>query len=78
MDHNIYEEMYERLLSEGLDEDIATAVVNKMMIVKNFTMPNILMKVSSLEHTTIGRVAAKMMGFGKVSSGQQEVLQTKH
>ena len=30
MDHNIYEEMYERLLSEGLDEDIATAVVNKM------------------------------------------------
>ena len=30
MDHNIYEEMYERLLSEGLEEDIATAVVNKM------------------------------------------------
>ena len=30
MDHNIYEEMYERLLSEGLGEDIATAVVNKM------------------------------------------------
>ena len=30
MDHNIYEEMYERLLSEGLDEDIAIAVVNKM------------------------------------------------
>ena len=30
MDHNIYEEMYERLLSEGLEEDIATAVVNRM------------------------------------------------
>ena len=30
MEHNIYEEMYEHLLSEGLEEDIATSVVNRM------------------------------------------------
>ena len=69
MDHNIYEEMYERLLSEGLDEDIATAVVNKMHDREELhDVEYIDEGVFKAATTTIGRVAAKMMGFGKVGS----------
>ena len=68
MDHNIYEEMYERLLSEGLDEDIATAVVNKMHDREELHDVEYIDEGVFKAATTIGRVAAKMMGFGKVSS----------
>ena len=68
MDHNIYEEMYERLLSEGLDEDIATAVVNKMHDREELHDVEYIDEGIFKAATTIGRVAAKMMGFGKVSS----------
>jgi hypothetical protein len=68
MDHNIYEEMYERLLSEGLDEDIATAVVNKMHDREELHDAEYIDEGVFKAATTIGRVAAKMMGFGKVSS----------
>ena len=68
MDHNIYEEMYERLLSEGLDEDIATAVVNKMHDREELHDAEYIDEGVFKAASTIGRVAAKMMGFGKVSS----------
>ena len=68
MDHNIYEEMYERLLSEGLDEDIATAVVNKMHDREELHDAEYIDEGVFKAATTIGRVAAKVMGFGKVSS----------
>ena len=68
MDHNIYEEMYERLLSEGLEEDIATAVVNKMHDREELHDVEYIDEGVFKAATTIGRVAAKMMGFGKVSS----------
>ena len=68
MDHNIYEEMYERLLSEGLDEDIATAVVNKMHDREELHDVEYIDEGVFKAATTIGRVAARMMGFGKVSS----------
>ena len=68
MDHNIYEEMYERLLSEGLEEDIATAVVNKMHDREELHDVEYIDEGAFKAATTIGRVAAKMMGFGKVSS----------
>ena len=68
MDHNIYEEMYERLLSEGLDEDIATAVVNKMHDREELHDVEYIDEGVFKAATTIGRVAAKMMGFGKISS----------
>ena len=68
MDHNIYEEMYERLLSEGLDEDIATAVVNRMHDREELHDVEYIDEGAFKAATTIGRVAAKMMGFGKVSS----------
>ena len=68
MDHNIYEEMYERLLSEGLDEDIATAVVNKMHDREELHDAEYIDEGVFKAATTIGRVAAKMMGFGKISS----------
>ena len=68
MDHNIYEEMYERLLSEGLDEDIATAVVNKMHDREELHDAEYIDEGIFKAATTIGRVAARMMGYGKVSS----------
>ena len=68
MDHNIYEEMYERLLSEGLDEDIATAVVNKMHDREELHDVEYIDEGAFKAATTIGRIAAKVMGFGKVSS----------
>ena len=68
MDHNIYEEMYERLLSEGLDEDIATAVVNKMHDREELHDAEYIDEGVFKAASTIGRVAAKMMGFGKISS----------
>ena len=68
MDHNIYEEMYERLLSEGLDEDIATAVVNKMHDREELHDVEYIDEGVFKAASTIGRIAAKVMGFGKVSS----------
>ena len=68
MDHNIYEEMYERLLSEGLQEDIATAVVNKMYDREELHDAEYIDEGVFKAASTIGRVAAKMMGFGKISS----------
>ena len=68
MEHNIYEEMYEHLLSEGLEEDIATSVVNRMYEREELHGVEVIDEGAFKAATTIGRVAAKMMGFGKVSS----------
>ena len=68
MEHNIYEEMYEHLLSEGLEEDIATSVVNRMYEREELHDVEYIDEGAFKAATAIGRVAAKMMGFGKVSS----------
>tara|TARA_Y100000592_G_scaffold38140_1_gene60317 strand:+ start:268 stop:1554 length:1287 start_codon:yes stop_codon:yes gene_type:complete len=68
MEHNIYEEMYEHLLSEGLEEDIATSVVNKMYDREELHDVEYIDEGAFKAATAIGKVAAKMMGFGKVSS----------
>ena len=68
MEHNIYEEMYEHLLSEGLEEDIATSVVNRMYEREELHDVEYIDEGAFRAATTIGKVAAKLMGFGKVSS----------
>lgn len=68
MEHNIYEEMYEHLLSEGLEEDIATSVVNRMYEREELHDVEYIDEGAFKAATAIGKVAAKMMGFGKVSS----------
>jgi len=68
MEHNIYEEMYEHLLSEGLEEDIATSVVNRMYEREELHDVEYIDEGAFRAATTIGRVAAKVLGFGKVSS----------
>ena len=68
MEHNIYEEMYEHLLSEGLEEDIATSVVNRMYERQELHDVEYIDEGAFKAATAIGKVAAKMMGFGKVSS----------
>ena len=68
MEHNIYEEMYEHLLSEGLEEDIATSVVNRMYEREELHDVEYIDEGAFRAATTIGRIAAKVMGFGKVSS----------
>ena len=68
MEHNIYEEMYEHLLSEGLEEDIATSVVNRMYDREELHDVEYIDEGAFKAATAIGKVAAKMMGFSKVSS----------
>ena len=64
----IYEELYERLINEGIDDSTATAVVNRMYEAEELHDVEVLDEGLFKAATVIGKVAAKAMGFGKVSA----------
>ena len=66
--NGIYEELYQGLLNEGIDDDIATAVVNRMYEAEELHDVEVLDEGLFKAATVIGKIAAKAMGFGKVSA----------
>ena len=64
----IYEELYERLINEGIDDSTATAVVNRMYEAEELHDVEVLDEGLFKAATVIGKVAAKAMGFGKISA----------
>ena len=64
----IYEDLYQHLISEGIDDSVATSVVNDMYDKEQYHNVEQLDEAAFRAASMIGRVAAKMMGFGKVSA----------
>ena len=64
----IYEDLYERLINEGIDDSTATAVVNRMYEAEELHDVEVLDEGLFKAATVIGKVAAKAMGFGKISA----------
>ena len=64
----VYEDLYQHLISEGIDDSVATSVVNDMYDKEQYHNVEQLDEAAFKAASMIGRVAAKMMGFGKVSA----------
>tara|TARA_Y100001937_G_scaffold22577_1_gene32270 strand:+ start:371 stop:1690 length:1320 start_codon:yes stop_codon:yes gene_type:complete len=64
----VYEDLYQHLISEGIDDSMATSVVNNMYDKEQYHNVEQLDEAAFRAASMIGRVAAKMMGFGKVSA----------
>ena len=64
----VYEDLYQHLISEGIDDSVATSVVNDMYDKEQYHNVEQLDEAAFRAASMIGRVAAKMMGFGKVSA----------
>ena len=63
----IYEELYERLINEGIDDSTATAVVNGMYDKKQYHDVEQLDEAAFRAASMIGKVAAKVFGAGKIT-----------
>lgn len=64
----VYEDLYQHLISEGIDDSVATSVVNNMYDKEQYHNVEQLDEAAFRAASMIGRIAAKMMGFGKVSA----------
>ena len=64
----VYEDLYQHLISEGIDDSVATSVVNNMYDKEEYHDVEQLDEAAFRAASMIGRIAAKMMGFGKVSA----------
>lgn len=64
----VYEDLYQHLISEGIDDSVATSVVNNMYDKEQYHDVEQLDEAAFRAASMIGRIAAKMMGFGKVSA----------
>ena len=64
----VYEDLYQHLISEGIDDSVATSVVNNMYDKEQYHNVEQLDEGAFRAASMIGKIAAKMMGFGKVSA----------
>ena len=64
----VYEDLYQHLISEGIDDSVATSVVNNMYDKEQYHGVEQLDEGAFRAASMIGKIAAKMMGFGKVSA----------
>lgn len=64
----VYEDLYQHLISEGIDDSVATSVVNNMYDKEQYHDVEQLDEAAFKAASMIGKIAAKMMGFGKVSA----------
>lgn len=64
----VYEDLYQHLISEGIDDSVATSVVNNMYDKEQYHDVEQLDEGAFRAASMIGKIAAKMMGFGKVSA----------
>lgn len=64
----VYEDLYQHLISEGIDDSVATSVVNNMYDKEQYHGVEQLDEGAFKAASMIGKIAAKMMGFGKVSA----------
>ena len=64
----VYEDLYQHLISEGIDDSVATSVVNNMYDKEQYHDVEQLDEAAFRAASMIGKIAAKMMGFGKVSA----------
>ena len=64
----VYEDLYQHLISEGIDDSVATSVVNNMYDKEQYHGVEQLDEAAFRAASMIGKIAAKMMGFGKVSA----------
>lgn len=64
----VYEDLYQHLISEGIDDSVATSVVNNMYDKEQYHNVEQLDEAAFRAASLIGRIASKMMGFGKVSA----------
>ena len=64
----VYEDLYQHLISEGINDSVATSVVNNMYDKEQYHDVEQLDEAAFRAASMIGKIAAKMMGFGKVSA----------
>ena len=63
----VYEDLYQHLISEGIDDSVATSVVNNMYDKKQYHDVEQLDEAAFRAASMIGRVAAKVFRAGKIT-----------
>ena len=65
----VYEDLYQHLISEGIEDSVATSVVNKMYEKKQYHDVEKLDEGLFRAATAIGKIAMKSMGYGLKGPG---------
>ena len=63
----VYEDLYQHLISEGIDDSVATSVVNNMYDKKQYHDVEQLDEAAFRAASMIGRIAAKVFRAGKIT-----------